>query len=258
MSVATIKAFLAQLNWLLFVFTLLVFAGLIKLGVWQTGRAIEKELRLARIEQLSEANVMSLAQVEEQLSLGEEINDLPISVSGILNASRIFLLDNQVNKGQVGYRVLQVLEVGSVAVLINMGWIAGNKNRAKLPELHEFSGSVTLSGHVRVPEMGISLSAQNYDDIRWPFRVQQIELAKFSQVIGQKMLPFVVYLDTKEKVGYVKNWQPIVMPPEKHRAYAFQWFSLAVAWLLLMFFASVRHFNQHRIKSKDCDVSSEK
>ena len=30
------------------------------------------------------------------------------------------------------------------------------------------------------------------------------------------------------------------MPPEKHRAYAFQWFSLAVAWLSLMIWASYR------------------
>jgi cytochrome oxidase assembly protein ShyY1 len=53
-------------------------------------------------------------------------------------------------------------------------------------------------------------------------------------------LPFVVYLDKTESVGYEKNWQPIVMPPEKHRAYAFQWFSLALAWILLMIWASIK------------------
>jgi cytochrome oxidase assembly protein ShyY1 len=27
------------------------------------------------------------------------------------------------------------------------------------------------------------------------------------------------------------------MPPEKHRAYAFQWFCLAIAWVMLMIWA---------------------
>ena len=74
----------------------------------------------------------------------------------------------------------------------------------------------------------------------WPLRVQQIELDKFSQLISKKLLPFVVYLDKNDPVGFKKNWQPIVMPPEKHRAYAFQWFSLAVAWLSLMVWAAIK------------------
>ena len=71
----------------------------------------------------------------------------------------------------------------------------------------------------------------------WPLRVQQIELDKFSLIINRTLLPFVVYVDKNAAIGFEKNWQPIVMPPEKHRAYAFQWFSLAIAWMLLMLWA---------------------
>ena len=75
---------------------------------------------------------------------------------------------------------------------------------------------------------------QDFTQITWPLRVQQIELEKFSKLIGIQLLPFVIYLDTNEALGYEKNWQPIVMPPEKHRAYAFQWLALSIAWLILM------------------------
>ena len=92
---------------------------------------------------------------------------------------------------------------------------------------------------MRIVDNAIVLSEAVYDKVSWPLRVQQIELDKFSSIINQKLLPFVVYLDKTEIIGFDKNWQPIVMPPEKHRAYAFQWFSLAIAWLLLMVYASI-------------------
>lgn len=70
--------------------------------------------------------------------------------------------------------------------------------------------------------------------------MQQIEIDKFSRLINKQLLPFAVYLDKKVSIGYKKNWQPVVMPPEKHRGYAFQWFSLACAWLMLMIWAAFK------------------
>lgn len=248
MKVATLKDYALQLNWLLVVFTLLVFLGLIKLGLWQSARAVEKTERLSRIEKLSAMQALSINQVIQLNARGENINDLPLELTGSLDAQKIFLLDNQTHEGKVGYRVLQVMESGSNNVLVNLGWIAGNKIRTELPLFDVFSGNYILKGHVRLPEKGIVLADQSFHHIHWPLRVQYIDLVKFSQLIGQKLLPFVLYLDKKESIGYIKNWQPIVMPPEKHRAYAFQWFSLATAWIVLMCSASVWHYRQDRIK----------
>lgn len=244
MQLATIKNYVLQLNWLLVVFTLLVFLGLIKLGLWQTDRANEKTQRLMRISELSAVSAFSLNQVTQLSVQGEDINDLPIKVSGYLHPDKVFLLDNQTHQGQVGYRVLQIMELASASLLVNLGWVAGSKIRSELPEFDKFYGNFTLLGHVRLPESGIVLAEQDYQRDTWPIRVQQIELAKISQVVGQKMLPFVIYLDKKETVGYIKNWQPIVMPPEKHQAYAFQWFSLAIAWIVLMCSASIWYYRQ--------------
>ncbi len=238
-----------RLPWL--IFTLLVFAGLIKLGLWQSERATAKEQRLARIETLSAQQGLPLEQMllmqaqqfqpqsanlTEPLNplLIEEFNDFPLLLTGRFDAQALFLLDNQVNKGQLGYKVLQVFYTENNAVLVNLGWVPGSINRQELPDVKTITGEHQFNGHVRYPEMGVMLMEQNLVKNQWPQRVQQIELDKFSQLLSKPLLPFVVYLDTKELLGYKKNWQPIVMPPEKHRAYAFQWFSLAIAWSILM------------------------
>jgi cytochrome oxidase assembly protein ShyY1 len=232
-----LKKFLSNISLPWLIFTLLVFSGLVKLGLWQSDRALQKEQRIATIAHLSQTQALSLDQV---LSETNEINDLPIIMNGEFDNEIIFLLDNQTNKGQLGYRVYQVFNSGSQAVLVNLGWILGSISRQEIPNVQAITGEFQLTGHVRKIEKGIMLMEQQLNKNSWPLRVQQIELDKFSTLISRELLPFVVYLDKTDSVGYEKNWQPIVMPPEKHRAYAFQWFSLAIAWLLLMIWASIK------------------
>jgi cytochrome oxidase assembly protein ShyY1 len=86
--------------------------------------------------------------------------------------------------------------------------------------------------------------AQDFSSFQWPLRVQQIELDKFSVLLDKPLLPFVLYVNETELIGYKKDWQAIVMPPEKHRGYAFQWFSLAIAWLVLMCWAAYSQRNK--------------
>ena len=222
------------------IFTMLVFSSLIKLGFWQIERAFEKEQRQERIHALSQRDALTLAQVKALEGLHDGINDLPIKLTGYFDAEKVFLLDNQPNKGRLGYRLYQIIESNGDTILVNLGWVQGSIDRNVLPEITPVTGQHTISGHIREIEVGIQLQAQNLTDATWPLRVQQIELDKFSALINKKLLPFVVYLDTKETLGYKKNWQPIVMPPEKHRGYAFQWFSLALAWISLMIWAAIK------------------
>jgi len=225
-----------RLPWL--IFTLLVFSALVKLGLWQNDRATEKQARLNNIIQLNQTSAMSLPEIL-QFPLNE-INDFPIKVTGEFEKDILFLLDNQTNKGQLGYRVYQVFNVNEQFILVNLGWVLGSINRAEIPDIKAITGTFELNGHIRLMEKGILLMEQQFTDISWPLRIQQVELAKFSVLIKKQLLPFIIYVNEDEKLGYEKNWQPIVMPPEKHQAYAFQWFSLAIAWLMLMLWASIK------------------
>ena len=238
-----------SLPWLLF--TLLVFSLLVKLGFWQSARADEKRQRLIRIEQLAKNDALSLAQVltladKHNNKVSKNINDLPIEFTGELDDHYVFLLDNQANKNSLGYRVFQLVRAKQGALLVNLGWIIGSINRQEFPVFSVKSGKYKIKGNVRIMEKGVVLQEQQFTEVTWPLRVQQIEVDKLSELIGEKLLPFVVYLDKNEQLGFAKNWHPVVMPPEKHQAYAFQWFSLATAWLLLMAWASYKNSATHK------------
>ncbi|MBU2869525.1 SURF1 family protein [Colwellia sp. E2M01] len=223
--------------------TLIVLTILIKLSLWQYDRGTAKEQRSIRIVQLNQRTPLTLNEVVQlshtkQFTNKESVNDFPVTIDGEFIADYVFLLDNQVEERSLGYRVLQVVQTPSHAVLVNLGWIQGSINRNTLPEVKPLQGQYQFTGHVRVVEQGIMLMEQNFSKPSWPLRVQQIELEKFSTLvsplINKPLLPFVIYVDKKESLGYKKNWQPIVMPAEKHFAYSFQWAALACAWLILM------------------------
>jgi len=240
MNLVSLQHKLKQLSWPMVLFTMLVFSLLIKLGFWQSERALEKEQRQQRISELSQQQALTLTQVLALRDLPDGINDLPIELDGEFVEDKVFLLDNQPDEGRLGYRVYQVMTTNDYAVLVNLGWVQGSIDRNVLPAVTAMTGQHVITGHVREVEVGIQLQAQNLANPSWPLRVQQIELDKFSPLITKKLLPFVVYLDKTEAIGYKKNWQAIVMPPEKHRAYAFQWFSLALAWISLMIWAAIK------------------
>ncbi|MGB1200800.1 MAG: SURF1 family protein [Cognaticolwellia aestuarii] len=240
MNLVSLQHKLKQLSWPMVLFTMLVFSLLIKLGFWQSDRALEKEQRQQRISELSQQQALTLTQVLALRDLPDGINDLPIELDGVFVEDKVFLLDNQPDEGRLGYRVYQVMTTNDYAVLVNLGWVQGSIDRNVLPAVAAMTGQHLITGHVREVEVGMQLQAQNLANPSWPLRVQQIELDKFSPLITKKLLPFVVYLDKTEAIGYKKNWQAIVMPPEKHRAYAFQWFSLALAWISLMIWAAIK------------------
>ena len=237
-----------HLHWPLALFTMLVFFALIKLGVWQSERATEKQQRLAKIEKIAGEQVIPLAQAFEQQS-SMDINDLKVQVTGAFDPERVMLLDNQVHQGKVGYRVLQVVNHQLGSSLVNLGWIAGTRDRAQLPQVEPLTGKHNFNGNLRQIEVGVMLQSQQFENISWPLVIQQIELDKLSELLGLSLGDYVIYLDKQEPIGFVKNWQPIVMPPEKHQAYAFQWFSLATAWILLMGWAFFKSYNNKKLKA---------
>ena len=239
--------------------TLTVFVCLIKLSFWQYNRGIEKELRLMRIEQLNNQSPLSLNEVvkiatEKQFTGKESINDFPVTILGDFDKNFLFLLDNQVEQRALGYRVLQVVQTPKYAVLVNLGWVQGSIERSILPDVSPLDGQYEFQGHVRIIEQGIMLTAQDFSQAVWPLRVQQIELSKFSILINKPLLPFVIYLKKEEVIGFKKNWHPIVMPPDKHFGYAFQWASLAVAWLILMISLRVKIQKDLQLKPKSSTI----
>lgn len=251
MNILVFKSLSLKINGYILLLSLLVFALLIKLGLWQWERANEKDLRLLQMQQYQQQASLDLkdvlhlmTQAKQSQAQGdalnaEQLNDLPVRLYGRFHDA-VFLLDNQVHKGRTGYQVIRLFvdKRSNSYVLVNLGWIPGSIDRSQLPVVEDINGSIEFSGKLRVIEPTLVLADEVLNHDSWPQRIQAIYLDKISRLLDINLLPFVVYVDNEENLGYVKEWVPIVMPPEKHRGYAFQWFSLATAWLLLMLVAA--------------------
>lgn len=220
--------------------TLLVILCLVKLGLWQLERADEKR---ALFTDFASTEVRPTPL--ESLS----INQLPqrfeaVSATVTLDPERYFLRDNQVLDGKVGYHVIAIAHQPQSTPLlaVNLGWIAAPIDRQQLPQVTLPSTPVTLTGRWYVPDQqAFQLGEANYAEGGWPKRIQHFE---FAPLANQLQLEFWLGMVLVEhplagvSPPLVQAWKPQVMAPEKHQAYALQWFSLALAAAVVFLFAS--------------------
>lgn len=215
---------------------LLSVVTMVCLGIWQWQRGEQKQLRLT---QLAERSVQTPYSVSEVLALevGKDIRDMPVKVTGEVRSSTYFLLDNRIFNGRVGYEVLVPMPYNGRFLVINFGWVPGNADRRALPAIVLPDGIRDYPGTVYVPTVNPLVVETAKVDGQWPKVVQAIDLDHLSQHLNGTSLPFVLQLDGAHPDGFERNWQPVVMPPEKHYGYAVQWFGLAIAAAAIYLFA---------------------
>lgn len=220
-----------KLAWGVWLFGLAALALLVQLGLWQLQRADEKRELLAQ---------QTRAQTSiEYLSHSDPEPLAPVSLPGQFLQTPVFLLDNQIYKGKAGYEVLMVLQqdMDTRGILVNLGWIAAGADRRQLPDIAVPDEPVRIEGRLTPITKGLTLSDDNWS-ASWPKRIQQIDLPQMEKLLGIPLYPWHVRLDTPLLETLVLDWQVVNMPPEKHQAYALQWFSLALAlavWLFWFF-----------------------
>lgn len=229
------------LNPLLAVIGVAMFALLVSLGNWQTDRAQFKEARLSQYSAQTDSLGMAFADAIDLpadpysriWARGEFKSDAPL-----------LFLDNRTRRGMHGFHVLAVFEAEGVAqpVLVNLGWIAQKQTRKDLPIVELPSGPVDLSALFTHPPMKVFRLGPDEPPVspdQWI--IQAVEIGDLADRLGYGLAPFVLLLRPEQSFGLVREWKPVyVVTPEKHRGYAFQWYSLAVAWVGLLIWASLR------------------
>ena len=76
--------------------------------------------------------------------------------------------------------------------------------------------------------------------------MQRIDLDKTARDLKRPVLPFVVLMEMALPHGFVREWSPYLgIGPERHRGYAFQWFSLAAAVAVVWIVVKVRGAGRH-------------
>lgn len=204
---------------------LLVAAGLAQLGHWQLERAAEKEVLLAGIEQARASGVLAL----EALDPADGLRFRAVSVRGEFLGGRVVLLDNQMRAGQPGVRAYAPLRLREGrALLVDRGWLPRPDRAAPLPQLALPAGEVELRGVLLDPPGGgILLGAAAAG---WPRLATRIDLRALEPDLGLPLLDFVLEDLATSRADSIRAG---MLPPERHRGYALQWFGLSLTVLIL-------------------------
>lgn len=203
---------------------------LMTLGFWQLARAVEKEdaLRLAETRRLAPA--VAIAKVEP--AEGRGLDDRRVLLEGRYVAPHAFLLDNRIFQGRVGYELLMPFrDATGTTVIVNRGWIMAPPTREELPAFETPDELLRLQGRIHVPSA--TALPETHATPGWPSVVQAVNVPQLARLAGIEAFPFVVRLDPGQSGVTDADWPTVNMDPDRHRAYATQWFLMAIALLVV-------------------------
>jgi len=219
----------AQINLRLLIFTVAFTALFITLGFWQLDRAVEKTAQIAQHARLLNQPIEKLEAVPDEQRLDGRL----VQLVGAIELDNIFLLDNVVLDGRVGFEVVHPMQLDKGGlVLVNRGFVAAGASRVVLPSVPALGNRGVTSGRIYRSDWMNSDQALAYDG--WPRVVPTQDPEVLSGVLARQLLPFVVRVEASDPNGLPRNWVTSVMLPAKHQGYAVQWFIMALV-LVSMF-----------------------
>jgi len=201
-----------------------VCAAFVALGSWQSRRAEEKLAAQRRADTLAAAAPVRLPATP--VTAGDYAGRRVV-VAGEYVPARTVLIDNRVHKGVVGYYVVTPLRIenGPLYVLVNRGWVAAGPRRDRLPDVAAPAGSQRIEGLAAAP--GGPAFALAPDDAPGPVR-QHLDLERIAAETGLRFQPIVVRQTGASSDGLVRAWERPDAGVNTHRAYAVQWYALAI------------------------------
>lgn len=221
------------------------FALAVSLGNWQRGRAAQKLVIESQWDRAEQSAPRAIASGNLPATA-----DLPLRVSlrGNFDHSRSVWLDNRQHDGRPGFWVIAPLRLDDGAVvLVNRGWVARDvADRSRRTAIGEPAGLQQIEGlavtHApRLLELGEGGNAAALPAI-W----QNLEYAHYEAVSGLRVAPLVVLQTGPQDDGLTRRWARPASGVDKHRGYAFQWYSLAALIAALTVFLSARSWRRQR------------
>ncbi|HJU08870.1 MAG TPA: SURF1 family protein [Rhodanobacteraceae bacterium] len=217
--------------------TLCGVAIFIALGIWQLHRARYHEAVLAHFAGAALAPVRPFAAVEHSAPADVYPH---VQVRGRYAAHRAYLLDNRMHAGQLGVDVFVPFTPDNRdrVLLVDLGFLPRQGPEEVLPELPPVpQQEIALSGlYAPPPAAGLKLGGNPLTHEKsWPKLVTWIDPKAIAADLHRHLYPRVLLLDADPASPYVRQWTPEVIAPARNRAYAFQWFTFALAAVVIFF-----------------------
>jgi surfeit locus 1 family protein len=226
-----------RFNWVIAICVLLTMSGLIRLGLWQLGRAQEKIQSQESFQELSEEQA---TPIENLPIAGREYDAMQhqnrqIEISGhYLNENSIFLI-YQTYEEQLGFEVVTPFELSSLdsIVMVSRGW-SGIRSEEELAEvLPSIYGELTLQGQVYVPTEKEAARTNNLQAESWPLTIRYLNTNELSPYFDSSIFPYVVRLGAGQPGVLIRHWSAVTANTSQNFSYALQWFSMAIAVLMV-------------------------
>ena len=205
------------------------------LGNWQLDRAAEKLQLQRRMERAEHASPLHLGADPIQAA---DIAYYKVEAGGDFLAQDTVYLDNRTRKGVAGYELITPLRLnGGRCVLVNRGWVAAGPDRSRLPEVRTPAGPIRVEG-VALPgnQRGLELSNRVQIGRVW----EHVTVERYRNAFGLELQPIIVRAQNDLGDGLVRDWPPPDVGVDRHRAYAAQWFAMALAILVLYVVLTVK------------------
>jgi surfeit locus 1 family protein len=225
-------------SWAMTVLTLLGVALFVNLGRWQWDKG-----NLRAQEAADFAHGTDTAEPLADRALEQVPRFQRITVTGQLDPSHQFLLDNRTSDGRPGYEVLTPLyREGHDAILVNRGWVPFSGYREKLPDV-SFAGDREVAVTGRADELPVEGLASGHaapdEKAPWPKVTSYPTPMELAQALGRHVGSRILLLDANAPNGYVREWQPPGLTADRHWSYGVQWYAFAVLavalWLIMGF-----------------------
>jgi surfeit locus 1 family protein len=222
-----------QENKLLTSFSIFFVIVFVFLGVWQIERAAHKEGLLQAFNAEQESPPIRLTSQSPDWSR--------VFVDGIFDSTRQILIDNQIHKGKVGYKIFTPFRFDdNKIVLVDRGWIAQGQSRSDLPQLNILEKKSRIIATVTSPEQGVLAGSELLTN-EWP-RVSQTKAVEvIASAFKEPILDIVLVLDPgSSQITEFIQIKPFAITPVKHYGYAMQWFTMSIVLLGMFLYALKR------------------
>ncbi|SFW53942.1 SURF1 family protein [Luteibacter sp. UNCMF366Tsu5.1] len=225
--------FLRRPTWFAVALTVAGILVFVRLGMWQLDRASEKDELLRRFAAGAAAGVEEFGMVAET---PPDDRYPRLDVHGSFVRDRYYLLDDQTHAGQLGVHVYAPFAPRGHDryLLVDLGFLPkeGGAN-PRLPPLP--TGDTDVHGlYVPPPGVGIRMGGDRLPEQRGAEKtVIYVDLKDIAADLGHSLYPRVLLMDADPASIYARDWTPGFMPPARHRAYAFQWFTFALAAVVI-------------------------
>jgi cytochrome oxidase assembly protein ShyY1 len=216
-----------RFRWVPFLAAALVVAFGVSLGNWQLRRA---EQKLALQEQMlmraEFAPVNSNALAPEQTP--EEFRR--VVAKGEFIASWAVYLDNRPYQGRAGFYLLMPFKLAGSeqSVLVMRGWFPRDAiNREHIPTIAVPEGVIQIEGRVRA-STGKVMQLGEAAALEPGAIAQNVDVAEFARASKLSLQTFIIEQTNDAADGLVRDWPIPSVGIDKHKGYAFQWYSLAL------------------------------